>query len=367
MNILKRIDFRLRESLARKRDFKVTRHIVIFESDDWGAIRVPSLTVKENLISKGYAMDQRPYERFDTLESDRDIDNLAQVLNAYRDSLGNSAQFTLNYLSANPDFDKIKNDKFKNYYWEPISQTYNSYPHSSHVIDYVKKGIESSIFSVQYHGREHFNVLKWMTALQGGDSDCLEAFNYRMCGIFPKSNPAIGNQYMIALNCHNDFQPDIHNEGVREFNHLWGYAPKSFIAPCYTWGPITEQILAGLGIVGIQASRFQRLPNSDKTIVHWTGEHNQYGQIQTVRNCSFEPATSQSPDDEPIKCLHEISRAFNNHNVAIISSHRINYVSGISAKNAEHNLRLLSQLLTEILHKYPDVEFTTSDQLLKEL
>ena len=48
---------------------------------------------------------------------------------------------------------------------------------------------------------------------------------------------------------------------------------------------------------------------------------------------------------------------------AIVSTHRINYVGYIDEGNRDRTLKLLRQLLTAVLRRWPDVEFLTTVQL----
>lgn len=355
----------LNQRIAESRDAKSGRKVVIFESDDWGAIRVPSSKVHDELIAKGYNLDSRPYERFDGLEQDRDIEALIKTLSQFSDRRGNHPILTLNYLSVNPDFDKIRANNFQSYDWEPIDITYREYESSASVIELVKNGIGKGVFEVQFHGREHFDIPKWLEALRLGDSDIHTAFNYKMCGIFPKNNPAYGNKYMVALKADTEYLMDVINQGVTEFTRIWGHRPQSFIAPCYTWDTAIESTLNGNGIRMIQSSRFQKIPNSNRKITHYTGQKNSLGQIYTVRNCAFEPATTPTTVAIVAKTMAEVRKAFKSGAPAIISTHRINYTSRLSEENAAQSRELLKELLMEILYEFPDVEFSTGVKLFK--
>jgi hypothetical protein len=61
--------------------------------------------------------------------------------------------------------------------------------------------------------------------------------------------------------------------------------------------------------------------------------------------------------------LNRIETAFRYYKPAIISSHRVNFIGAIVPDNRNKNLMLLKQLLFEIVKKWPDVEFMSSDQL----
>ena len=49
------------------------RHIVIIESDDWGAIRMPSKEVYDEFLKRGVQVDKDPYCRYDGLATKQDL------------------------------------------------------------------------------------------------------------------------------------------------------------------------------------------------------------------------------------------------------------------------------------------------------
>ena len=93
------------------------------------------------------------------------------------------------------------------------------------------------------------------------------------------------------------------------------------------------------------------------------GEKNQFGQKYMVRNCNFEPRRGVDADS----CLREIARAFQYHCPAIICTHRVNYVAGIDEHGATHSLNQLDKLIDQILKKWPDVKFVTSQTMSQRL
>ena len=50
---------------------------------------------------------------------------------------------------------------------------------------------------------------------------------------------------------------------------------------------------------------------------------------------------------------------------AIVSTHRVNYVSGMSLKHRDRSLRLLNELIRGILVRWPDAEFISADELIE--
>ena len=69
--------------------------------------------------------------------------------------------------------------------------------------------------------------------------------------------------------------------------------------------------------------------------------------MYSVRNVVFEPYKDSSRDWVST-ALNEIAQAFLFRKPAVVVSHRINYVSGLSIKHRDLSLRLLDRLLSEI-------------------
>lgn len=54
--------------------YKTNRKIVVFESDDWGSIRMPSKLAYSNLLKKGIGVDKSLYDTLDSLEKKEDLE-----------------------------------------------------------------------------------------------------------------------------------------------------------------------------------------------------------------------------------------------------------------------------------------------------
>ena len=102
-----------------------------------------------------------------------------------------------------------------------------------------------------------------------------------------------------------------------------------------------------------------------KRRIHFTGECNSNDQIYTVRNCGYEPAYYQNPDECSRECIREIEKSFQQKKPAIITSHRFNFIHEIQRENAERNLVGLRNILLTVKERYPDVEFVTTPELVK--
>lgn len=121
----------IREYLAKNyinsRGWRTEHKYVLFESDDWGSIRMPSRVFYESLVSQGYPVSEHYFDRYDALESGCDLSALFEVLSSVKDSNGNPAVFTPLCVVANPDFCRIRKSGFKEYFYEATSETYLQY------------------------------------------------------------------------------------------------------------------------------------------------------------------------------------------------------------------------------------------------
>ena len=337
--------------------------LIIIESDDWGAIRTPSKDTITYFEKKGFEIATSIYKN-DSLASQDDLEKLFEVLQTYKGSDGKPAVLTANSIMANPDFAKIKAHDFQHYFWEPFTETFKRYPKHHNNFQLWKEGINNGVFYPQFHGREHLNVKRWMTALQSNNEAIFTSFD--------QQTTYSGKQdysFMEAYDWDNpediQQQQTIIAEGLQLFEKHFGYKSKSFIAPCYNWDTKLEPFLAAQGIEWIQGLRSQLQPtgvfDTYESIRHHFGQQ-QNGLRFNVRNCFFEP--SMLPQKDWVNsCLAQIQSAFLFSKPAVICSHRINYVGYINPKNSERGLNDLNQLLRTIVRKWPDARFINTAEL----
>lgn len=358
------IDSRMNSFLIEKKDISVKRKIVVIESDDWGSIRMPSREVLEKLKHR-FQFHKCNYCSYDSILTNEDLDFLCEVLLNYKDRQGNNPIITTNFVTANPDFQKIKESNFLKYYNESILNTIQKYPNVS--FDRYRQAINSDLFRPQLHGREHLNVNRWMKQLQLKNSDFLIGFDNELFGLSTSVTKSKCKSVMAALDLDSEgeslCQEEIIIDAVRRFRDLFGFYPQSFIAPNYIWNENVENVLSQNGIKYLQGSRIQKVPlNSKKRKFHYIGEKNCFGQLYLVRNVFFEPSTKHGIDWVD-RCMSEVKKAFKHNVPAIISSHRVTFCGRIDKSNRDVSLRQLSMLLNRILHFWPDVEFMSSDEL----
>lgn len=345
------------------------KRIIIFESDDWGSIRMPSQKSFRILEKAGLDLRSADAERYnlnDTLATPEDLAGLFDVLSSVKDTKGSNAIFTPVCILANPDFNKIRETDFMRYYYEPITDTFKKYPGCENSFDLWREGISKRLFIPQLHGREHLNVISWMKALRDGEEQTLKAFSEGCWGFVPASYPLVDYQAAFLLNDPSEleYHKNIIIEAISLFEQLLGYRPEYFVPPNGPFNNVLNKTLAPNGIKYRYASKVQYEPagyGKIRQILHYQGQKSGNGIRYIIRNCFFEP--SQEGKSWVDSCLNEINIAFKLHKPAIISTHRVNYIGSLNVANRDRGLRQLTELLKRILKNWPDAEFLTTPQL----
>ena len=129
---------------------KTKRKIVVFESDDWGSIRMPSKKTYNALLEKGLMVDD-PYNRYDSLASEEDLSALFEVLASFKDDFGNHPVFTANCVLCNPDFERIKAHNYEHYFFEPFNTTLTRHSGCEKSFELWLEGMDKGLFHPQFH------------------------------------------------------------------------------------------------------------------------------------------------------------------------------------------------------------------------
>lgn len=349
--------------------WRTNRKIVVIESDDWGSARFPNENTVKAFKKKGYPVEACGFSRYDCLESNDDMERLFDVLAGYHDSKGNHPIVTLLCLTANPDFKKIAESDYQEYFAKSLPETLQEYPQHDRVMDLYKEGLTRKLIRPQFHGREHLYISRWLRDLRQRHPDTMFAFQQGVSGISSRYMPQLSRGYRAAFDLDQLSDLEEHKrtikKGIAEFNTIYGVSPRYFVAPDGPFHNSLEQVLADHQIKYLGASKIQREPQGDgstKKHFHWLGKKNRHQQYYITRNVIFEPISSLYLD-WAAKVMQDISIAFQWKKPAIISTHRANYTGTIDTKNRDRGLIEFNKLLKFILQKWPEVEFMTSDQL----
>ena len=360
----------LKKVIANIPGWYTNRKIIVFESDDWGSIRMSSNQTRETLIRQNVisAKNVSHFDRYDSLESNDDLEALFEVLSSVKDHKGNHPIFTAINVVANPAFEKIKDNNFTKYFYEPFTETLIRYPKHDKVFILWKEGYEQKLFSPQFHGREHLNVTAWMKALQEGKPKTQLAFEHGITGIdsIAIGESKVGYQAAFDIGLTNELKylKTVIQEGTELFRQLMGYQASYFVPTNGPFNLSLEESLYNAGIKFITLEKIQKEPLGEgkyKTHLRWLGKKNKFGITALSRNASFEP--SSGGKNWLNSCLKDIEIAFKWRKPAIISTHRVNYVGFLDESNRKQNLLLLGQLFNKIKKTWPEVEFMTSVEL----
>ncbi len=345
-------------------------HIVVFESDDWGSIRMPSLDVYKKILNYGIRVDNCHYCKNDSLATEEDLTRLFEVLNSVKDRHEKPAVLTANLVVANPDYERIHSCNFEQYFYRSIFEEIPQHYGCKHSLDLWQEGNKKGFFVLQSHGREHLNVNRWMQYLRGNYPETRLAFSLGVYGISKNISSENRKSFLAAFDFDKPEEEAIVNgialEGLDIFERYFGFRSKSFIAPNYTWGKSLEATLKQGGVSYIQGqmiSKYVKAGNKNEKIrLRYIGKENNFGQIDLCRNSIFEPSSDKCKDWVD-SCLADIEIAFRWHHPAIISVHRVNFISSLNVSNRDDNLKHFEHLLKEIVKRWSDVEFMSSDKL----
>lgn len=351
---------------------KTRRKLVVIYVDDYGSIRVRDKQAYNNLLKAGLAVDKTRYG-YDTLCTTEDLQMLFDVLTSVKDQHGHHACFTPFANIANPDFDKIKASGFQQYYREPFTKTMKRLGSAyDGAYELWRQGIAEGIFRPEYHGTEHISVWKFMKALQEGHKSTMLSFeNGSVASPFFKDEPKIDNATavfdIVEVSDNEPLKEDI-KVGLNMFEELLGYRAVQFTPGAAIYSPSIHESLLENGIKSIHVQRYKDYPLGDGKYVKsflYSGKKNEFGQRYIVRNCVFEPFLDNRAynGNAAQNCLLNIEAAFRWHKPAMVSTHRVNFAGAIESTHRDQSLKDLRYLLTEIVKRWPDVEFVSGSQL----
>jgi len=270
--------------------WKTRRKIVVIESDDWGSIRMPSPDAYRSLKNLGIPVDKSPYCRYDSLASEEDIQNLYGMLQNHRDFLGRPPVITANVVVSNPDFDRIRESGWSEYFSEPISETFRKYPSHSGCLKLWNDGKSNRLFYMQSHGREHVNIHRWLELLREDFAGFRKAFDLGCWGLSNDVYPGLSQSIQAPFDLEQGEELKDHEQAVEEalilFQELFGYKSESFIAGNYIWSCELNKTLSKCGVKYLQGMKYQKLPRlngGDREMIrHYLGERNEYDQLYLI-------------------------------------------------------------------------------------
>lgn len=367
----------VRRHALNARGWTTKSRIVVLESDDWGAYRTPNLATLDYLKQQGVQTERCHYMSNDHLATDEDLEALFEVLRSVKDGRGAPAVLTANSLMFNPNFEHILQSEYTEYAAHTLEASFaraaSQDARYTKGLSLWKEGMDTGVFRPQLHGAEHLQIPRWLRQLRAGHPLLRGAAERGMWGISNYATDKIEKSLQAALHSDNLQDQVLLTERIKaallEFERVFGYPSRTFIPANYTWFESLEPVLASAGVRTLQSGSMQNLVQQNGQLTHqraYTGQRKSSGLMLTVRNVYFEPSDKNVPD--PVgSALKQIATAFLWHKPAVLSTHRVNYVGALHPENSARGLHLLSQLLKEIVRRWPNVQFLSSDQLSEQM
>jgi hypothetical protein len=176
----------LSRNLTNAKGWRTNRKIVVFESDDWGSMRMPSNEAINNLEEQAIMLKYLKYATLDTLESKFDTLDLREVLISNSNSSHQIPVFTTNMVLGNPDYSKIETNDFDEFHWMNLWSSYN-YFHRENLKKEWQDAIRDRVFFPQYHATTHLNHKLWMSDLKSNRDKTMKAFKERFYGLIDET------------------------------------------------------------------------------------------------------------------------------------------------------------------------------------
>ena len=349
------------------------RKIVVIESDDWGSVYMSTKDAFNKLISAGFDFSKNQYLNNDCLESNADMEGLYDVLSQHKDSTGRNPVITGLNLVANPDFKKIKDNGFTKYEYESFFKTCNHYDGRNRIPELYKEGIDKRLFIPAFHGREHLNVSRWMRLLQENNKTIKTIFEYQIpyvsSGINGESIPNLRAAFDMDSMDDLAYLQNVIHTGISEFENMFGFRTHYFVPTNGYFNNTLQSVLCKEGFHAIGLQRQQIEPKGDgiyEKHYSWLGKKTPYGLLNIARNCFFEPNSWEHPKNKDWvnDCLHQINIAFRCFKPAIIGNHRVNFTGSLNPENRTNGLEKLNSLLSQIIKRWSNIEFMTSEELI---
>ena len=159
-----------------KVDLPDTR-VLVMESDDYGAPSASPRMVNEIIARWSTQHGSIPAEYISQMKwlqntalNPDNLERLYEVLERHTGAHGRHPAFTANVILSAPDFSKIEEGGFKNYF-------YIAHDKSEPIVQKWREGIRRGVFYPQLHRREHFAYRRWLQDLRNGRPAVLRLFN----------------------------------------------------------------------------------------------------------------------------------------------------------------------------------------------
>src|SRR5688572_24133417 len=222
---------RVLQRLRHWANWRCKELVVVFESDDWGLERKACA----DLLQPFGEPSEWAYEQ---TESENDLEKLYKVLENYQDEDQRHPCFTANFVTANPDFEKIRQAGFTEYYDISISE-------NKKLKSKWLQGLDRRLFYPQYHARSHFWTAAWLQDLRENVPGSRNLFNQTCHGglsLLKEEGWRYHSEYIFWKTAEQMQREQLLgwlSTGLGFFQDCFGFASLSTIAPNYIFTSAT--------------------------------------------------------------------------------------------------------------------------------
>ena len=339
--------------------FHFDRPIVLLQSDDWGRCGLRDHHGLEQLRAAGLVLGERHYD-FYTLETAEDLNALSAVLKRHRDSGGRNPCLGMNFVPANLDFEKMREDGFRQIHLLALADGLPKGWSRPALIEAYREGIAAGVFYPALHGSTHF----CRTAVErnlAGDNDRANLLRTLWQASTPYiywRMPWIGYEYWDPGQTEDErfleaeIQRGLIGYAFGAFAKLFSTLPRSACAPGYRANGDTHRAWAQHGIRVAQNGPGALVPP------HFDRDE----MLQLYRNVELEPATDSNVSVEA--CLRQAENCFARGIPAIVSLHSINFHSTVQDFRST-TLQCLDQFFTALESKHGDLLYLHDENLFE--
>jgi hypothetical protein len=347
-------------SLIPRQGFVFDRPLLLLQSDDWGRTGVPDTEGWNKLRGLGINLGERPYDYY-SLETAEDVGAILSTLGSHRDSAGRCPCLGMNFILANVDFAKVRENRFSQIHLRPLSEGLPDGWHRPGLFPAYREGISAGILSPAMHGATHFCPLSAERYLSdpGERGNLLRAFWNAGVPYIHWRMPWIGFEYADPVNGHEEFlisssQESLVADAVAKFCRLFSTTPRSACAPGYRANRGTHRAWANRGIrVAQNGPGVLRPP-------YWDSRDDTPELLHLHRTMDFEPAVSRHFSLQ--ECVQKAESSFARGIPAIVSVHSINFHSTLKDFRCP-TLKLLGEFLSILESRHPRLLYVRDEDL----
>ena len=358
MRRLRRLLHNIFRKETQPKNITFSRPLVVIESDDWGRVGVRDREGFDELRARGIRLGEHPYDLY-TLETARNVSELAGLLMHHRDSRSRPASVVMNFCLANLDFKKMKTAGYRRVELLRLSDGLPGRWSRPGLFDTYKTGIRQGVFYPAMHGLTHFCPLAVENALaeHSDRAKSLRTFWQAETPYIYWRMPWVGYEYWNPEKPQPGFlrqqrQRELIQQSCSEFFTFFGRKAVSACAPGYRANRDTHRAWAESGIRVVQNGTGSglRAPYIDE-----------FGILHVFRAIDFEPALKEV---ETEKYLEIASVCAARRIPIVISIHAINFHSSLRDFRSA-TLNTLDSLLTSLETRFPDLLYVNHEELYK--